>query len=353
MGYEVPLDYFAGAPYPALLKELMEGSKKIRIRKLDTASLNIKKFEVERFLIDERVLLSGVDGGRNGKECESLFLGAASAVSYTSPLREVVDRNPLSTGKPFQLDTPQGETWLSVIEHLMINEIAVKTVLQKRPDWMLVDGGLLLRPSYVKTQVSGVEVETNTTYRQHLESLIRRIIELIGLCKKFSIGLIGVVKRSRATLIDGKYRDVSICNRALKFGEATALPPGKHPALDLYEGLRRRWKMLPTLPPLNRDFFKIVYTRTSTSKGVIRLEIPYWVDVREAASVCLLDADPITGVPIHIEKADGLARISDSTFRSIHIRILHNNPDASEDLRPVRGEEYVLKPPEEGFEWRR
>lgn len=339
MSYELPEEFFISKPYPALLAELLSKASSLKIQIPET-TLDLQKVKIIAFTLND-LLICGVDGGSYGKGCEGEFIGIAAALSYTSGLKKITDLSPLFFADIYRINTSEGNLWLSLIERELTFRIALETILKKRLSWIFIHGGLLLWPRYFQ-KVEGQEVETGLDYEKRMWACIKIILNLLNACVKKGIGIVGVVENSEASLIKKGQRDIAILNPFLRQGEALLpLNPGKHPSLDHYEYCRKKEQI--QLPTIDTHFFSVIYLRTTELKGAIRLEIPYWMDWEEAVSICISDIDPIYGLPLHISKANSLVKMSEDTFRCFYSRLLLNNPQALEYLRPLRGEEFKMK----------
>lgn len=343
LGYELPLEYFASKPYPELLERIMDQSSRLKISEVGAAEVEALRGRVKKGKVDfqenEDVIISGVDGGSNGKSCEGIYVGVASALAYTSPLKVLKDESPTSDGSVVLIDAEDGEQqWLSLFERYLTVRVAANVAINRRPDWLLLDGGLILRPHYLRA-IEGVEevydegFPNYTSYEERLNSCLTEMVRLLELCRKLRIKILGVVKRPTSRLlaakINSKHRDSVLLDRFLDVGEYVLLDAGENPVLRRYEEIAKKSVEI-----------HVSYIKTSKSKGPIRVEFPAWVDPEEAMSLILADSDAITGVPIHIIRADSLVKIPKDTFKAVFSRLVWNNLHALEMLRPQRGEEF-------------
>lgn len=305
MSYELPEEFFISKPYPDILAELLNQASSLKVL-IPENTLALQKVKVKELSISNELQVCGIDGGSYGKDCEGEFIGVACALSYVSGLKKIADPSPLSLAKIYRINSSQGNLWLSLIERELTFRIALQTILEKKVSWIFIDGGLILWPRYF-CEVDGQEIETSFDYKKRIHSCLKSILKFLNACVLRGINVIGVVKNSSAHLINKEQRDISILNTYLKRGEALMpLNPGEHPILDFYEYYRKE-EGIP-LPLVDKYFFTIIYLRTTELKGAIRLEIPYWVNWEEAVSICMADADPISGLPLHILKADSIGK---------------------------------------------
>ncbi|WP_456486641.1 DNA double-strand break repair nuclease NurA [Candidatus Alkanophaga liquidiphilum] len=346
LSYELPLEYFAREPYPALLERIMRQSLELRLVGVSAADVETLSEVVEKRRaaahVDEDVIISGVDGGSNGKSCEGIYVGVASALAYTSPLKILKDESPTSDGSVVLIDAEDGEQqWLSLFERHLTVRVAASVVVNRRPDWLLLDGGLILRPQYLRL-LEGVEevydegVSKYVRYEERLHSCLTGMLRLLELCERRHTKILGVVKRPTARLLAAKanckHRDSVLLDKFLDVGEFVVLDVGENPMLQRYEEVA------------GKNFeIRVAYIKTSKAKGPIRVEFPKSVEPEEAMSLILADSDVVTGVPAHILRADSLVRIHKDTFKAVFSRLVWNNLHALEMLRPQRGEEFELE----------
>lgn len=350
MGYERPEE--ETRIYPEIYTKLINQALQLRpisVRKASKSPIPI--LDVPERELPKSLTVTGVDGGSRGKELEGFYFGIVDALSYTSPVHRVVDDQPVCDGGVFRLRTEGGRIWLSLIEYGFLYRVALETVKRKHPDVLLLDGCLLLHPIYLlyKRRIGGKDLETGKTYDDYRTECARALLELFAYCYKEDIKLAGVVKRVRSTLLGFEFRDTSILDRHMQVGQRTkSIGPGKHPALSFY--LNESTKVeVPR--ELRRElssgkFFNIVYMKTTDVKAPIRLEIPFWVPVDDITSVVMQTAEPISGIPIHILKADNLTKARDDVFRAVYVRMMGKmlSDDMSSEslIRPIRGEEFRL-----------
>ncbi len=351
LGYELPLEYFISTPYPLLLERIMDQSSKLRVSEISTSDIESLKKRIKKKKVDsyiENVVVTGVDGGSNGKPCEGIYVGIASALGYTSPLMELTDSDPITDGSIILIDADEPEQWLSLFERYLTMKVAVNTVAQKRPQWLLVDGGLILRPSYIKHVEGSEEIydyDENYhkvgSYVNRLDLCLKEIIRLLDTCRRMGTKVIGIVKRSTSRIISKKirskkrHRDVVLLDRFLDVGEYTE-------PVDAGENENKTLAMYREIAKRDIDI-KVSYIKTTAIKGPVRVEVPSWVDMDEAMRLVMADSDPVMGIPAHITRADTLVRIPKDTFKSVFSRILWNNPGAVGIMRPQRGEEFELR----------
>jgi len=291
--------------------------------------------------------ICGVDGSHIGKELSGFYFGVAVAMAYTAGWRVIKDDHPIFEGKVCRYSSVMGSAWLSLEETILVFRAARKAAEERKPDWILVDGPLLIYPALVYSEdKDGMDITEpavfGRTYRVALAECVQEILNFLLLCKERKIPVVGVVKRVRSSLFDPerRRRDAAFLNRFMKIGQMTEpRDPGRHPSLEEYQKVAKELNL--EFGVGWRDFFRLVYVKTSRVKPPFRLEVPFWVDPKEAASVVLSVSDPITGVPVHIQKVEGLIKMGQETLRSIYLRMLSQHPESVDDLIPLHGEEFV------------
>ncbi|HIE23268.1 MAG TPA: DNA double-strand break repair nuclease NurA [Candidatus Korarchaeota archaeon] len=353
-------------PFPRLFEKLLRQLSSLPVtleeREESTISLfkNISFKRVEKE-VDPDLIISAVDGGHNGKELEGFYFGIATAVAYTSKVYNIVDPSPLCDGHVFRLLSYRGPTWISLIEQRLIYQIALSVVDEKEPDFLLLDGNLLIRPPYLSegSQEGEIDLDRRTNYIDDRNACIDALLYLLDECYKRGIALAGVVKRPAAQLLMPSKRDAAVLDKLMKVGEMVGpLLPKRlwgapregvgHPALLHYASRFRKLKGFSIEDPTTEGFIKVVYLKTTPARGPIRLEIPYWVDPLEVAGVVLeaSKANPVDGIPVHILKADELAGVGSDLLRIVYgemlAKLIKENPELVGAVRPVRGEEFEL-----------
>jgi len=254
------------------------------------------------------------------------------------------DPDPVCKADVFRFQSARGRTWLQLIDQLFVFEVAKVAAETRDPNFLLLDGPLLIHPSLLDAAKSreGMDVDRRRSCYDDLGKCIELLKELLKVCEKRNIQLAGFVKRPLSCTLDPQKlrRDATLLARPMKklYGSRTpCLSPGNHPALDWYVDMGISEARGP-------DFIKIVYIKSSRVKPPMRLEMPGWADDEAVCSAILSTCDPISGVPAHILRAESLIRMGEGTLKSVFLRILSRSlvkdRDAEWDLVPVHGEEF-------------
>ncbi len=353
-------------PFPMLFEKLLKQLSSLppaQMREDTTPCLALEHLSFKRIekKPDPELVVSAVDGGHNGKELEGFYFGIATAVAYTGRIYNVVDPSPLSDGHVFRLLSFRGPTWLSLLEQRLVYQIAISVVEKRNPDVLLLDGNLLLRPPYLSEgrEEGEVDLDRGTNYINDRDACIDALLYLLDECYKREIAVAGVVKRPAAQLISPSKRDAAILDHLMNVGDMIGpmLPKRLwgapkagvgHPALLYYASRYRELGNFSIEGPTTEGFIRVAYLKTTAARGPLRLEIPYWVDPIEIASVVLetSKANPVDGVPVHIFKADELAGVGSDLLKIIYgemlARLIKENPRLVGAMRPMRGEEFEL-----------
>ncbi len=323
----------------ALLRLLEKASSLVPVPEIEGKKPEVRDVPPARL---EGQLICGVDGSHAGKELSGHYFGIAVAMAYTSDWRVIRDERPIFDGDIYRLTSVAGQTWLSLEETGYIFTVAKKAVEQRRPNWIIIDGPLLMYPGLIyHDDPDGVDLDRLRGYRLALHDCAGKILNFLQACKERGVGTLGLVKRVRSSLFDPtkRRRDASFLQKHMRYGQMTKpVQPGKHPSLNLYEKVSQELGFKPEVPW--KDYFTVVYLKSSRVKPPFRLELPHWVHPEEAASMVLAVSDPITGVPVHIQRVEGLIRIGQETLRSVYARLL-TKMRGSPDLIPLHGEEFV------------
>jgi hypothetical protein len=291
--------------------------------------------------------ICGVDGSHAGKELSGFYFGIVAAMAYTSDWRVIKDEHPIFEGKVCRYSSVMGSTWLSLDETILVFKAARRAVEERKPDWILIDGPLLIYPGLVYAEdKDGMDITEPSLfgrdYKRALAECVLEVLRFLFTCRERNIPVVGVIKRVRSSLFDKerRRRDAALLNRYMRYAQMTEpRGPGRHPSLEEYGKVATEEGLKPEVEW--KDFFRVVYLKSSKVKPPFRLEVPFWVDPKEAASVVLAVSDPITGVPVHIQKVEGLIKMGQETLKSIYLRMLSQHPESTDDLIPLHGEEFL------------
>ena len=279
----------------------------------DIDVLDVKKLAPEE--VSKRVI-TGADGGANGKELEGFYFGIAGAIACTSCGFEKEDQLPISLGMPLLWDDEfdPGRRAATIRDRFMY-EVAQRAVVEKKPDLLLIDGPLIPNAGYIP------HGDDSPAYKKDYEAMIKALFSLLNSVKKEfdERGMLFacVVKRVRSTRyssilrLSKPIRDSSLLNPLMKMGQRTAL-------IDAAEG-----RMLREEFPEEHRRVKQFFVKGS-SLSPVRVEVPGWLAERvdDLASLVYSTCDPFTGVPFQILRADALTRVSIPTTDLTYTRFI-------------------------------
>jgi hypothetical protein len=305
----------AVATYTDMVKErqklLKEFSKVIK-------PVNVKKFTPKEFA---HYMITGADGGANGKELEGFYFGIAGAIAYTSKGFEEEDKMPISFGTSLLWDDEfdPGRRAATIRDRFMY-EVARRAVVERKPNLLLLDGPLIPNAGYIP------HPDDSESYKGDFENMMGALFSLLDLAKKEhekrDMLLACVVKRVRSTRysvilnLPKPIRDSTILNPVLKIGQRTTLT-------DVAEG-----RMLKEIFPAEHRKVQQFFIKTSRTSP-IRVEIPEWLSekVDDIASLVYSTSDPLTGIPFHILRADTLTRVNIPTTDLTYTRFISHIMD--------------------------
>ena len=310
--YQMVLDDIprVAAAYADMVRErrrlLMEVSKVVE-------AINVEKLGFKE-LSGFRV--TGADGGANGKELEGFYFGIAGAIAYTSSGLEQEDRTPISFGTALLWDDEYDPgRRVAVIRDRFMYEVCVKAINERKPDLLLIDGPLIPNFAYIP------QSDDSEAYRNDYERMMDALCRLLDLAKREfdERGMLFacVVKRVRSTRysqilnLPKPVRDSCLLNPILKVGQRT-------PLIDAAEGRMLKEEFPPEHRKVKQFFIK------TSRMSPIRVEIPGWLagQVDRIASLIYSTADPLTGIPFHILRADALTRVNIPTTDLTYTRFV-------------------------------
>lgn len=263
--------------------------------------------------------ITGTDGGGDSKELEGSFFGIVSAIAYTSRGPQEEDKTPIASSDLLIWDEEfEAGKRAAVIRDRIMYQVAKRAVEGRRPDLLLIDGPLIPNFRYLPDTYDSVD------YKKDFRAMMDALTALLNLSQKEfderGMLIAGVVKRVRSTRyskileLEKEIRDSALLNPILAPGQRTEpidAPPSR--MLNLFPEAHRAVKQ-----------FFLKASRFSP----IRVEIPGWLadKIGDIASAIYSTADPLTGVPFHILRADILTRINipvtDLTYNRFISRVM-------------------------------
>ena len=276
-----------------------------RKKMLEKIRENIKIERVEKMDIQKikNLLIFGVDSGSNGINLEGFYLSFMTAFSFpTSSSAE-----PLMTGnikRIFGEEDPSRR--VRVCREMLMFSLAEKTIRDFSPDYIFIDGPLVLNDWLIPT------ISDSKSYELEFKGCIDSLNSLLKVAKMNGTKVIGIVKRIYSrTVVDTMSKQLTdslLLNPIMSIGDATLSNQIRDRAiLKKYRVTKRFY-----------SFFLKSGTRTS----VIRVEFPEWCieSEKEIKSIVYALSDIKTGVPIPILEADSLTKVSNTYLNMIYMR---------------------------------
>ncbi|MCS4541025.1 MAG: DNA double-strand break repair nuclease NurA [Euryarchaeota archaeon] len=295
-----------------------------RRKNLKNVSKKVKPIDVVRYDMKKiaKYKITGADGGDNGKELEGFYFGIVGAIAYTSQGLEEEDKTPISFGKSLIWDdeVDPGRRAAAIRDRFMY-DVATKAIEKRKPDFLLIDGPLIPNSRYIPSR------EDSKEYNKDYNEMKTALFSLLNLAqkeyKRRGMLFACVVKRVRSTYysdilgLSKSIRDSVLLNPVLKKGQRTDL-------IDPAEG-----RMLKDEFPKEHKEIKLFFIKSTEGMSPIRVEIPGWLskEVDEISSLIHSTADPLTGIPFHILRADILTKVNIPTTDLTYTRFISHAMD--------------------------
>ncbi|RLF12520.1 MAG: hypothetical protein DRJ98_00025 [Thermoprotei archaeon] len=318
---ELTLDLFLLKPHPHVVKRLVEAAEKIT---LNPVKLKPPIFK-PRQPPTPASIITGVDGGFQVKELCGGSLIIATGVAYTSSLSLIEDLEPVIEAEVRLADVDEPVAWAEALERRLTFKSASRAVIERKPEAVFIDGGLLLHPTFFASK-GDCKIE--------VEGCLMELAKLLNLTEKIGINIAGIVKRPRGKLFDGIHRDAALLD--LEEGEATEPRPAEEASVRRYaEAFRKVGVKLPVI--------MVSYVKTSSRREPLRVEYPSWCSFDEILATILATSDSVMGVPVHVVKADVHTKVHGGIVKAVYSRLLYRllaeyGERAEDYLRPIRGE---------------
>ncbi len=359
---QVKLDRFAGkSVFPEVYltlnnslemetNSILEDLKTIPVLPIENLLENIP----EVCEIKEESFIVGVDAGSNGAPLEGFYFGAATGIAYLSQIC-TSDGNiaifssgkPLSRGGTFRCsDCDRPRRHLSLVEFAYLYSTALEAIIRIDPQILFIDGGLLLNPLFLPSREE-VSSEKEELFLEDIDldlveqTLIKKkrdyyidflctiyfALELFREGERRKIPIIGIIKRPRGfSFFNNHFPDSVVLEKAgMPFGTKTKVKfVGSHPVTSKYDIL---WEKFYGETPGIRfgdkenGYLKEFYLKTVAGREPIRVQIPYWVNDKQAATLTFFFSDNYEGVPVPILKADALTCVSDRLLHNLHTKL--------------------------------
>ncbi|MEM3045482.1 MAG: DNA double-strand break repair nuclease NurA [Candidatus Bathyarchaeia archaeon] len=286
----------------------------------------------------------GVDAGRNGTSYKFAYVPIYGAVAVLVE-NYVVREEPLCISGapdiwPVEADPERRESLL----HMALEyRIARQAVELWRPDFVLLDGGIILNPRLQpRLQDSG-------GYEGDFFSACTNALDLLAACKDRGVTLAGFIKRTKMNhygrmLEVPNLRDAVLLNPLLERGAYTDPFQMSNKVTAAYRRLAEDLGYSPEMVEVQSCYLK-------TALAPFRVEVPRFClpKVEELMSVLCAAADS-EGIPYAIHEADRLARITRPTS-NIHSLVLFSRALDLVRTGEITSEDLDILSLEHGQEW--
>jgi hypothetical protein len=256
-----------------------------------------------------------VDAGRNGTNLRFAYVpiyGAAAVLIENWVLKE----EPLCVSGPPDLwpvetDPKRRENLL----HMSLEfYLAKKAALRWKPDFLLLDGGIVLNPRLCPSEDSSLQYEGDFLYAA------MNVLDLLETCRELGTVLVGFVKRTQMNhygrlIKNPGVRDMIFLNPLLELGGYTEPFKVKNRVVEMYRRLAEDLNFNPSLAEIYSSYVK-------TGSFPYRIETPSFClnSLSDTVSLVYTMADS-EGIPYPIHEADRYTRITRPTS-NIHTLVL-------------------------------
>ena len=330
-------------PYIKLYQELIDKGTELLLDRLRRYRKEIHRLiddlrgrvKVYKAMYDEDGPASsrivGVDAGRNGTEYKFAYIPLYGAVAVLVENWSIVEEPLCVTGPPdlwtSEVDPDKRESLL----HMALEYyVASKAVERWKPDYLLLDGGIVLNPRLYPG------FKTSPQYEGDFYFTVITVLELLENCRKFKVPVLGFVKRTHMSFYTSytknpQIRDSILMNFILREGEYSEPFRVENEITQSYKAVAEDLGYSSTLPVIYSSYVK-------TGSMPFRVEIPlFCLDKIEELMSIVWTMAGLNGIPYPIHEADRLSRITRPTS-NVHSLVLY-----SKALELVKRGEMELK----------
>ncbi len=359
---QVKLDRFAGKSVFPEVYLTLNNSLEMETNSILEELKSIPALPIENILEDipetceikEESFIVGVDAGSNGAPLEGFYFGATTGIAYLSQISKrdgsiaiLSSGKPLSRGGTFRCsDCDRPRRHLSLVEFAYLYSTALEAIIRIDPQILFIDGGLLLNPLFLPSReeassekeelfledidldlVEQVLIKKKRNYYIDFLCTVYFALELFRECERRKIPIIGIIKRPRGfSFFSNHFPDSVVLEKAgMPLGTKTkAKFVGSHPVTSKYDILWEKFygkKPSIRFNDKEKGYLKEFYLKTVVGREPIRVQIPYWVDDKQAATLTFAFSDSYEGVPVPILKADALTCVSDQLLHNLHTKL--------------------------------
>jgi len=277
---------------------------------------SLKNFiRIKNCLVDKGLLASkrivGVDAGHNGVHFRFAYVPIYNAVAVLFEGMELKGE-PLCIAGPPDIwavdDEPERRENLL---HMALEYYAARRAVELwRPNYLIIDGGIVLNPRLHPNN------SDSSDYRYDFTYTVMQALELLRVCMENDILVLGFVKRScmnyyGSLLGYDKFRDVTFLSLIMNEGDYTEPFPIRNKVSESYARIARDLSIDVCMAEIYSSYVK-------TWIIPFRIEIPSFnLDRFEEAISLIIASANVMGIPYPIHEADRYTRIS-KPFSNIH-----------------------------------
>jgi hypothetical protein len=253
----------------------------------------------------------GVDAGHNGVHFRFAYVPIYNAVAVLFEGMELKGE-PLCVSGPPDIwavdDEPERRE--NLLHMALEYYVARRAVELWNPDYLIIDGGIVLNPRLHPNSSDPSEYRYDFTYT------VMQALELLRVCKENNILVLGFVKRSCMNYYGRllgyeKFRDATFLSLIMSEGEYTEPFPMKNKVSESYARIAEELGM-------DVDVAEVYSSYVKTWIIPFRIEIPSFnLDMLDEAISFVASSANVMGIPYPIHEADRYTRIS-KPFSNIH-----------------------------------
>lgn len=266
-----------------------------------------------RCIADRGMLASrrivGVDAGHNGVHFRFAYVPIYNAVAVLFEGMEFKGE-PLCVSGPPDIwavdDEPERRE--NLLHMALEYYVAKKAVELWNPDYLIIDGGIVLNPRLYPNNSDSSEYRYDFTYT------VIQALELLRVCEENDVLILGFVKRSCMNYYGRllgyeKFRDAIFLSLIMDENEYTEPFPMKNKVSESYVKIAEE---------LGIEVSDVYSSYVKTWVIPFRIEIPSFnLDMLEEAVSLIVSSANVMGIPYPIHEADRYTRIS-KPFSNIH-----------------------------------
>lgn len=336
-----------------ILKQLKQyNEQRKELAKTVRSQIQVKQLEQDENLAKTKIVAS--DAGNNGVDLRSAFAPLYASTAIVAEGWKIVDEPICKVGESaLWPDEFRAQSRESLLASKVQFEVTTEAIAKWNPTYAIVDGTLLFN--------YGLLPFSNSTenYNKDFDSALTSAINMLYVCYKNSIPIVGFVKRTQRTSLCESFkmpqiRDTALLDLILRRGQCTAAEskPMCGLVVDLYKRKAEEMKIPPSDVGKITNFYS-AYIRTGLATP-FRLELPeFCLDQINELSTILYTTSEEDGLPFAIHEVDHLTRITNnlSNIRTLMLYskaldLVENGEMDEEDLNLLalqHGEQWTLR----------